>query len=130
DRCHRSPAEPPQGSRHEQRHNFGPRAGVNLFQERSVHQVKKVEQPDPADAGREMDPAQQELQKWREVLRWTDSRQLQRSKRQHIHSCFLPTVYQVLRMGWASVLKTTLSRFRVSRGANVRYRYFRVSARK
>lgn len=38
--------------------------------------------------------------------------------------------YQVLRIGWASVLKTTLLRSRLLRGANIRYRYLSVSARK
>jgi AcrR family transcriptional regulator len=38
--------------------------------------------------------------------------------------------YQVRRIGWASVVKTTLSRSIASSGANIRYRYLSDSARK
>src|SRR5579872_5742872 len=57
----RAPAEPPHRAAEQRGRHLGPSAGIHLFHDWSAHQVEKVKQPDPGDAGQEMDPAQNDL---------------------------------------------------------------------
>ena len=60
-RHHRAPAEPPERSRHELLRRDAPGRRVRLGEERTLHEVEVVEETDPRDAGKEVNPAQQEL---------------------------------------------------------------------
>src|SRR6185436_14043090 len=57
----RAPTEPPQGARDELLRGLALGGRVRFGKEWTLHEVEVVEQPDPRDAGEEMQPAEQKF---------------------------------------------------------------------
>src|SRR5262249_46942473 len=84
-RHNRTPAEPPERSRHKNGHYFRPDARIKLLEEFRIHQDKEVEQSYPGNACREVDPAKHNLQAGR-APRQCDVRAMPHGEGVAIHS--------------------------------------------